>query len=112
MRIHRLKSDLAFGRQPDSGFLNTEIDPEDRNGLLLTVERFRLQQLIGNTSGSSADFMAAYDFERRLEEEKPLLAFSDLLNQSSAIMINDTALPYRSMIRTCLLISCKLSTAA
>ncbi len=94
-RIDRLKNDLALGHQPDSGFLNKTIDPHDRNGLLLTLERFRLQQLIGNTAGSSTDFLAAHDFDRRLEEERPTIAFSDLLSQTSAILINDNALPYR-----------------
>jgi hypothetical protein len=94
-RVSRLKNDLALGRQLDSGFLNEAIDPDDRNGLLLTLERFRLQQLIGNVPGSSADFITAHDFDRRLEEEKPTLAFSELLRQTSAILINDNTLPYR-----------------
>ncbi|NMA20756.1 MAG: hypothetical protein GX927_09270 [Lentisphaerae bacterium] len=94
-RISRLKNDLAAARQPDPAFLRESIDPESRNGLLFLLERFRLQQLIGNTSASSSDFMAAHDFDRKQEAEKPVLAFSDLLNQTSAILINDNTLPYR-----------------
>ena len=94
-RISRLKNDLAVGRQPDPAFLQEPIDPESRNGLLLLLERFRLQQLLGNLSGSSADFLAAHDFDRKQETEKPLLAFSDLLHQAGAILINDQSLPYR-----------------
>lgn len=94
-RVSRLKNDLAVGRQPDSAFLQESIDPASRDGLLFLLERFRLQQLIGNTPASSDDFMAAHDFDRKQEAEKPVLAFSDLLNQTGAILINDNTLPYR-----------------
>ncbi len=94
-RISRLKKDLAVGRQPDPGFLQEPLDPESRNGLLMLLERFRLQQVLGNLPASSNDFLAAQDFDRKQETEKPVLAFSDLLNQAGAILINDQSLPYR-----------------
>lgn len=94
-KISKFKKDLAYGRMPDQAFLAKPIDPESTNGLLLLLERTRLQQLLGNTQLSSSDFLRAHEYHRKQEENKPMLAFSDLLNQAGAILINDQSLPYR-----------------
>lgn len=94
-QVSKLKNDLAAARMPNDPFLREKIDPDSRNGLLLLLERFRLHQLLGNNLDSSMDFLTIHDYDRKQEAEKPMLALSDLLNQTSAILINDLSLPYR-----------------
>lgn len=94
-RVHNLKNDLAYGNGNASRFINKNYKPSEKNGVLNLLERFRYQQLIANFTESSDDFMLLHEFDLKYEEEHPQIAFSDLLRQGGATILNDNILPYR-----------------
>ncbi|NMA42197.1 MAG: hypothetical protein GX946_02310 [Oligosphaeraceae bacterium] len=94
-KVRQYQNELGRGRSLDTGFSRQKIDPADKDGILLLLERFRLQQLQGDSRASTADFMLVHEYDRRLAEESPQIALSGLLQESAAVLLNEQVLPYR-----------------
>jgi hypothetical protein len=94
-RMHLVRADYAAGNYPAAA---GAIDPDDcesgRDQLVFLLERGTVRQAQGDFVGSNEDFEHAYrvitDFEERAK-----ISLRDGLSETQALLVNDTALPYK-----------------
>ncbi len=94
-RMHQARAEYAAGNYPAA---IGAIDPEDceggRDQLLFLLERGTIKQAQGDFAGSNEDFEHAYsvisDFEERAK-----ISLRDVGSETQALLVNDTALPYK-----------------
>ncbi|MFH1038702.1 MAG: hypothetical protein V1789_08570 [PVC group bacterium] len=94
-RMAAMKQDFVLG---DYTGAMAAIDPDDcedgRDRLLCLLERATIKQSMGDFEGSNRDFETAYEVITDYEN-RPSVSIRDAGSETAAVLVNDTALPYK-----------------
>ncbi len=94
-RMAVMKQDFVRGDYEGS---LAAIDPDDcadgRERLLCLLERATIKQNMGDFEGSNQDFETAYEVITDYES-RPSVSIRDAGSETAAVLVNDTALPYK-----------------
>lgn len=90
--VRNVQTEIGIGKIPDTSYFDKKTTGKD--AVLSLMERGRARQLTGDYQGSSADYQAAVDAFRAIDD-KAVVSVTDVGAKAGSILINDLVIPYR-----------------